>query len=88
MPECTCADDHAKSVLWLQGNLPPQQLQTDPVVAALKELMDSIAEDHYVQATGQPLHFDSSDSSGKSSDSSSSSSSSSNDTALEDTQAG
>jgi hypothetical protein len=72
--------------MWLQGNLPPSQLQTDPVVAALKELMDSIAEDHYRQATGQPLQFDSSETSGNSSDVSSGGSSS--DTAPDDSQTG
>jgi hypothetical protein len=77
---------HPKGLLWLQGNLPPVQLQTDPVVAALKELMDSIAEDHYRQATGQPLQFDSGETSGNSSDVSSSSSS--NNTAPNDSQTG
>jgi hypothetical protein len=72
---------YPKGLLWLQGNLLPAQLQTDPVVAALKELMNSIAEEHYRQATGQPLQFNSSDSS-------SSISSSSNGTAPDDTQTG
>ena len=79
------AGDHCKGLIRLQGNLPPLQLQTDPVVAALKELMDSIAEEHYMQATGQPLQFDSSDSS---SGGSSGDSSSSNETAVDDSQTG